>query len=430
MKNFFCRGRVSLILAVTVAALAYSQKKTLKIGDALPNSVWTAPMEVVNHPQKTIKLSEDKDKLILLDFWNTWCSACLTGFPKMEELQKKFNGKIKILAVSNQNRATLEKFFASKNGQRYKEILSVAGDKILHSQFPHKGVPYIIWIKDGKLLNTTDGAQVNENTINEVLKGESSSLQTVVYMSRERPLMLSESFDQEKGTSLTNYSLLSKGRIRSIGFGSGFHRKGNIVYGRQFTNLSLLEIFTAITDEIFQQRKESFSNKRIVIEAKNPTALDYIKNSEGRVEDYNLYNYEYIVPVSLSESFYPMMLKNLSQFADYSASIEKRKVKCLILRRTSQKDKIATKGGGMKYRFSTSESDLQNISMYAFVNSINGIPEIKLPIIDETGYTGNVDLKLLGISDSASLSKELSKYDLEIIEADRDINVLVIKDKS
>ena len=113
MKNFFCKGRVSLILAVTVAALAYSQK-TLKIGDAVPNSVWTAPMEVVNHPQKTIKLSEDKDKLILLDFWNTWCSACLTGFPKMEELQKKFSGKIKILAVSNQDRATLEKFFASK----------------------------------------------------------------------------------------------------------------------------------------------------------------------------------------------------------------------------------------------------------------------------------------------------------------------------
>jgi thiol-disulfide isomerase/thioredoxin len=119
----------------------------LKIGDAVPNSVWTAPMEVVNHSQKTIKLSEDKDKLILLDFWNTWCSACLTGFPKMEELQKKFSGKIKILAVSNQDRATLEKFFASKNGQRYKEILSVAGDKILHSQFPHKGVPILYGLR-------------------------------------------------------------------------------------------------------------------------------------------------------------------------------------------------------------------------------------------------------------------------------------------
>ena len=89
-------------------------KKSLKVGEALPTSVWTTPMEVVNHPQKTIKLSEDKDKLILLDFWNTWCSACLTNFPKMEELQKKFSGKIKILAVSNQDRSILEKFFASK----------------------------------------------------------------------------------------------------------------------------------------------------------------------------------------------------------------------------------------------------------------------------------------------------------------------------
>ena len=83
---------MSLILAVTVATSAYSQKP-LKVGEALPASVWTAPMEVVNHPQKTIKLSEDKDKLILLDFWNTWCSACLANFPKMEELQNSLETK-------------------------------------------------------------------------------------------------------------------------------------------------------------------------------------------------------------------------------------------------------------------------------------------------------------------------------------------------
>jgi hypothetical protein len=109
----------------------------------------------------------------------------------MEELQKQFGDKIKILAVSNQDRLVLEKFFASKNGQRYKNV-SVAGDKMFHQLFPHKGVPYIIWIKDGKLLNTTDGEQVTEKTIQEVLGGENSSLQTVVQMSRDRPLMLSE----------------------------------------------------------------------------------------------------------------------------------------------------------------------------------------------------------------------------------------------
>lgn len=429
MKNIFYKGLLSLVLTIAVVITVDSQKKTLKLSDPLPSSVWTTPLEVMNHSEKTLNLSTDKNKLILLDFWNTWCSACLKGFPKMEELQKKFGDKIKILAVSNQDRATLEKFFATKNGQRFKGIVSVTGDKLFHELFPHKGVPYIVWIKDGKLLNTTDGAQVSEETIAEVLGGEESSLQTVVQIGRERPLMLSEDFDREKGLSMVNYSFFAKGRIRGIGFGSGFHREGQTIYGRQFTNLSLLEIFSTLADEIFQKQKESFSEKRRIIKVKNPVPLDYIKNTEGSVEDYNLYNYEYIVSVSQADSLYPLMLKNLSQFADYRATIEKSKVKCLVLKRTSTVDKLKTKNSEMTFLFSLSKTDVQNTSVYALVNSLNAIPSVSLPIIDETGYTGNIDLKMGTISDVSSIRKELSKYDLDLVETERELNMLVIEDK-
>lgn len=429
MKNFFYRGLLSFVFTLMTSFWAFSQQKKLKIGDPLPASVWKAPLEVVNFPQKTIDLSSDKNKLILLDFWNTWCSACLTGFPKMEGLQQKFGDQVKILAVSNQDRATLEKFFASKNGQRYKGVVSVTGDKLFHDLFPHKGVPYIIWIKDGKLLSTTDGAQVSEKTINEVLGGESTSLQTVVQMGRERPLMLSEDFDREKGLSMMNYSLFAKGRIRGMGFGSGFHKEGQTVYGRQFTNLSLLEIYSTLADEIFQKQKEPFSEKRRLIEVKNPLPLDYIKNAEGRVEDYNLYSYEYIVPLSKADSLYPFMLKNLSQFADYSGAIEKRKVKCLTLKRTSAIDKLKTKGSEMHFLFSLTGTDVQNATVYALLNNLNAVPFITLPLVDETGYTTNIDLKMGAISDMLSLRKELLKYDLDLVETERELDMLVIKDK-
>ncbi len=213
MKNIFCRGFLSLAFTLVAAATSFAQNKSLKIGENLPENVWSTPLQLVNHPQKTITLNQDKDKLILLDFWATWCSSCLLNFPKMEELQKQFGDKIKILVVSNQDRLVLEKFFASTNGKRYDKTVSVAGDKMFHQLFPHKGVPYIIWIKDGKLLNTTDGAQVTEKTIKEVLGGENSSLQTVVQMSRDRPLMLSENFDNEKDLSMISYSLFAKGRM-------------------------------------------------------------------------------------------------------------------------------------------------------------------------------------------------------------------------
>lgn len=411
---------MSLAFTLVAATTSFAQTKPLKIGENLPENVWSTPLQLVNHPQKTITLNQDKDKLILLDFWNTWCSSCLLNFPKMEELQKQFGDKIKILAVSNQDRLVLEKFFASKNGQRYKNVVSVAGDKMFHQLFPHKGVPYIIWIKDGKLLNTTDGAQVTEKTIKEVLGGENSSLQTVVQMSRDRPLMLSENFDNEKDLSMISYSLFAKGRIRGMGFGSGFHRSGQIVYGRQFTNFSFWEIASAIANEIFQKQNQSFNEKRRIIE---------FKNSEGRIEDKSLYNYEYIVPQSKADSLYPLMLENLSRFADYKTTIEKRKVKCLVLKRTSTVDKLKTKGSEMTFLFSLSKTDLQNTSLYALVNSLNAVPTISLPIVDETGYPNNIDLTMGAISDLNSIRKELMRYDLDLIEAERELDMLIIQDK-
>ena len=420
MKNIFCRGFLSLAFTLVAATTSFAQNKSLKIGESLPENIWSTPLQLVNHPQKTITLSQDKDKLILLDFWNTWCSSCLLNFPKMEELQKQFGDKIKILAVSNQDRLVLEKFFASKNGQRYKNVVSVAGDKMFHQLFPHKGVPYIIWIKDGKMLNTTDGAQVTEKTIQEVLGGENSSLRTVVQMSRDRPLMLSENFDNEKDLSMISYSLFAKGRIRGMGFGSGFHRSGQIVYGRQFTNFSFWEIASAIANEIFQKKNQSFNEKRRIIEFKNP---------ERRVEDKSLYNYEYIVPQSKADSLYPLMLENLSSFADYKTTIEKRKVKCLVLKRTSTVDKLKTKGSEMSFLFSLSKTNLQNTSLYALVNSLNAVPTISLPIVDETGYPNNIDLTMGAISDLNSIRKELMRYDLDLVEAERVLDMLVISEK-
>ena len=168
------------------------------------------------------------------------------------------------------------------------------------------------------------------------------------------------------------------------------------------------------------KKNQSFNEKRRIIEFKNP---------ERRVEDKSLYNYEYIVPQSKADSLYPLMLENLSRFADYKTIIEKRKVKCLVLKRTSTVDKLKTKGSEMSFLFSLSKTNLQNTSLYALVNSLNAVPTISLPIVDETGYPNNIDLTMGAISDLNSIRKELLRYDLELVEAERELDMLVISEK-
>ncbi|SIT97722.1 Thiol-disulfide isomerase or thioredoxin [Epilithonimonas bovis DSM 19482] len=431
MQKKFCRGLLSLALT-GIALLAYAQNP-LKIGDALPKQFWKTPLQMVNTPQKTTTLAADKDKLILLDFWNTWCSACILNFPKMEELQKQFGDKIKILAVSNQDRTTLEKFFASKNGSKYNQVQSVAADKMMHNLFPHLGVPFIIWIKDGKLLSTTDARQVSTETLTAVLAEKPAVLQTVTQMNRDRPLFLSEAFDRQKKLSMLNYSVLIRGRIPDIG-GGGTYRKspGGRTYGRQFTNLPLNDIYYALAYEIFQQKYNDFySEKRMLLQVSNVADVKPQIDSERKFDDNSLYSYEMAVPYSDADSLYTNMLSGLNSYTNFTATIEKRKIKCLRLVRTASQDRIATKGGSRVSAFYKNPSVLRNAPLQHMINMLNGDNTITdLPVVDETGYTGNVDITMPAVSNLAALRKELSRYGLDLLEGEQLLNMLVVRDRN
>lgn len=431
MKNKFCREIFSLAFLALLFLQTSAQQKALKIGDVIPEKVWMTPLSVANAPQKTMELDKDRDKLILLDFWATWCGSCLKNFPKMEALEKQFEGKLKVLPVTGEDLATLNKFFASKNGQRFKNLISVAGDPFLSKIFPHYAIPFIVWIKDGKVLNTTDASQVTADNIQEILQGKKSSVETVLQIGRDRPLMLAEQFDLEKKTTLVNYALLSKGRIKAIAPGSGFHRNNDgVVYGRQWTNISLMNIYRGIAYELFEKENTPFSEKRLVNLVKNPEAIDFTITHEDDPVDDRLYNFEFIVPQNKADQLYPNMLKALNEFSGYSALIEKQRTKCLVMKKTGASDDLKTKGGTVVSNLVKTTVILRNAPLEHLIVYLNVNNQFTdLNVIDETGYTDNVDLNLGTVKDLAELKKALQKYGLTLIEEERDLSMLVVRDR-
>lgn len=49
---------------------------------------------------KTIKLSDYKGKIVIIDFWATWCPPCRKGIPDLIEIQKEFKDKVVVIGVS------------------------------------------------------------------------------------------------------------------------------------------------------------------------------------------------------------------------------------------------------------------------------------------------------------------------------------------
>jgi len=106
----------------------------------------------MNIKQKNVNLDDFKGKLIILNFWATWCAPCKEEMPSLDELQSntKFsNLKIFPINIGQEDVSKSESFFKELNIQN----LEIYFDApiTLAKKFSIRGVPTtIILNKKGK----------------------------------------------------------------------------------------------------------------------------------------------------------------------------------------------------------------------------------------------------------------------------------------
>ena len=102
-------------------------------------------------------LSDHEGKVILLNFWATWCGPCVGEMPAFEQLQETYGEDLVLLAVNSGEDEGTVKAFLEENGYTFPVVLDQ--EYAVSNLYPTEGIPYTVIIgTDGKVAAIQLGA--------------------------------------------------------------------------------------------------------------------------------------------------------------------------------------------------------------------------------------------------------------------------------
>ena len=183
---------ILLAVVVGVAAVAvmvsYTRKveKVLRSAPAgtvklLKDRPEIPPLSGVDLDGRPVNTAALRGKVVLVNFWATWCPPCREEIPDLIALQKRYEGQLQVIGIAQDSGSAEEvKRFAAERGMNYPTILSTPEIEKLFP--PVTALPTSFFLdRDGRLAQKHIGmlnAQLTELET-QALTGTNPNLQIV-----------------------------------------------------------------------------------------------------------------------------------------------------------------------------------------------------------------------------------------------------------
>jgi thiol-disulfide isomerase/thioredoxin len=118
--------------------------------------------KLTNLDGNEVHLAGLQGKVVLLDFWATWCEPCREEMPKLEKLSKKFRDKnVTVIGVDVLEDAETVRTFVKKNGYTYPILLTSSNDTVIQDYAANAYPSFVLIDQSGTVADYKTGSSTD-----------------------------------------------------------------------------------------------------------------------------------------------------------------------------------------------------------------------------------------------------------------------------
>jgi len=393
----------TILSAIFCSLLSLSAFSQIKIGQQVKN----IPIQtLLNAPVKHAELNDFKGKVILLEFWATYCEPCISAMSHLQELQKEYKDKLRVITVSDEKETRINKFIQNKPSNLW---FAVDTANLFQQSFPLRTIPESVLIdKNGMVLAITEPENITKQVIADVIAGKKIDLPL-----KDDNMVADPYATYFPADSATQNLFVLQPEIKGLNSSRKNYNNSKAFYGRRLTiiNFPLIDLYRIAYGDISYRRVLNLTSKSDSIEAQHMYCMDII--------------------VPAADDLLPTLKRELKTKFDLQANFEKRTKQVYVLTIVDTSKIGHLKPATTKvYKFFGGSGSFngQHVQLKDIASYIERSGIIRAPILDETNDSRYYDITFAYQPEkNGDFDNALLNLGLQLTKTDREINILVFK---